>query len=266
MTKIMRARETMEEPGYNFYLEAGCRMLLDDVHLNEKIYVPGLGMTNVPFQKWIDGGLLIDEGESSIQMIVNNDINVGDGTTAWIEPMFNHLMWRCLEDKSEAGDGFPGDYLVGCEVGVHEGINAEKILRYLPVKKLYLIDPYDDNPEYQLGNPDLKSAKESARKLLEPYGDRVKWIYHTSEWALPRLWGLDFCYHDSDHRRQNVERELTLGYDTVRPGGYWGGHDYKNTVEGRCAVKSCVDEFVIQRNLSPLYYSSNMLNWWIIKP
>ena len=75
--------------------------------------------------------------------------------------------------------------------------------------------------------------------------------------------------HDSDHRRPNVEKELPLGYAAVKPGGYWGGHDYKNTLEGECAVKSCVDEFFIEHqqefHLKTLYYSSTMLNWWMVK-
>jgi hypothetical protein len=83
--------------------------------------------------------------------------------------------------------------------------------------------------------------------------------------VLPGLKDLDFVYHDSDHRRPCVEKELPLGYAAVRPGGYWGGHDYKNTLEGECAVKSCVDEFFIKHKLKTLYYSSTMLNWWTVK-
>ena len=254
MTKIVRAHKSFMWK--NFWIKAGTRMLLDDVHLDGEVFLPGMGMINIPFNAWIRWGNLVDEGESSIEMMVHNGSLIGIA----LEPMFHHI-WLHLENLSPYAKG-----LRGAEVGVFEGANAEKILKALPIEKLYLIDSYDENPEYQLGNPDLKAAKEFARARLAKYGDRVEWIYQSSKEALPWLTGrLDFCYHDSDHRRPCVTEELPLGYNAVKSGGVWGGHDYKNTHEGECEVKSCVDEFFIDHKLSPLWYSPEMLNWWHVK-
>jgi hypothetical protein len=220
------------------------------------VYVPGKGFITVPYNQWMQDGWLSRQGRLDVDMMVYNTIHVGDSTGAWMEPMFNSMMWEALET---------GKRLVGAEIGVHRGDNAKKILTHLPIDRLYLIDPYDENPDYQPGNPDLKEAKRFATERLAEFGDRVFWVFERSEDALPKLHDLDFVYHDSDHRRANVEKELPLGYDAVKSGGWWGGHDYKNTLEGECAVKSCVDEFVIDRGIGTLYYSSTMLNWWTRK-
>jgi hypothetical protein len=243
-----------------FYMEKDWKLLLDETHLHGEVFLPGSGMVNIPFWEWMMQGRLVREGESSVEMQTYeySMVERNEGEYINLEPMFHHMSFS----KAHMG-------LIGVEVGVHLAENAEKILKMLPMKRLYLIDPYDGNPDYQYGNPDLKAAKESARKRLEPYGDTVVWIYEHSARALHDLYNMGFhfhfVYHDSDHRRKNVKQELPLGYQLVMPGGYWGGHDYKNTLEGLCGVKSCVDEFVIDHKLSPLYYSATMLNWWVIK-
>jgi hypothetical protein len=238
-----------------FFLNGGDRVLLDDIHLYGSVFLPHSGMVQIPFLRWLDEGALRCTGRTDVEMHVYNEIHTGTDAE-WVEPMFNAMMWEALEE---------GQDLVGAEVGVDRGYNAEKILKHLPVEMLYLIDPYDENPDYQPGNPDLKVAKELAAKRLEPYSGSVVWVYEKSVDALARLSDLDFVYHDSDHRRANVERELPLGYAAVKSGGWWGGHDYKQTLEGECAVKSCVDEFVLDKGLKTLYYSNTLLNWWTRK-
>lgn len=260
MTKIVRAINRIEWKG--FLIQPGSRMLLDDVHLNGEVFLPGSGMTHIPFDTWLGDEWFAVE-ESDIEMKVYNDIIIGGITVLpplIVEPMVHHIHEH-IENLTPYQSGF-----IGAEVGVWRGDNAEKILRALPIQKLYLIDTYEKNPNYQYGNPDLKEAKEFAKKRLEPYADKIEWMYVDSTTALSRLANmLDFCYHDSDHRRPCVEQELPWGYQAVREGGVWGGHDYKNTLEGECEVKSCVDEFFIDHDLSPLWYSPKMLNWWHVK-
>lgn len=240
-----------------FYLNKGDRILLDYVHMHGEVFLPGSGMVNIPFWEWIRQGRLDEYGKYPLDMGTYEYSMMDMGMEEEflnLEPMFHHMVFS----KAHMG-------LIGAEVGVHLGENAEKILRCLPMAKLYLIDSYELNPDYQHGNPDLEAARHSARKRLEPYGGRVCWLYGTSEDILPTLSNLDFVYHDSDHRRPNVERELPLGYAAVKPGGWWGGHDYKQTLEGECEVKSCVDEYFIDNKLPSLYYSATQLNWWTIK-
>jgi len=260
MTKVVRAIRKIEWK--NFLIQPGSRMLLDDVHLNGEVFLPGHGMTHISFTDWLSYGWFA-VSEAPIEMKIYNEsiaFHRSGNFSTKLEPMFHHIHEH-IENLTPSRSGF-----IGAEVGVWRGDNAEKILRALPIQKLFLIDTYDENPNYQYGNPDLKEAKEFAKKRLEPYADKVEWMYEDSITALSKLRGmLDFCYHDSDHRRPCVQKELPIGYQAVMQGGVWGGHDYKNTLEGECEVKSCVDEFFIDNNLSPLWYSSTMLNWWHIK-
>ena len=254
MATIVRATKSFQWK--NFLIHAGNRMLLDNCHLNHDVFMPRHGMTHIPFLEWIEKGWLQDEGQSPTKMFVR-DL---DGLEQQLEPMFAFIK-RGWEDAQPIGD------MVGAEVGVFEGANAERILKALPIKKLYLIDSYGTTLSYQYNNPDLKAAQKKAHQRLQPWADKTEWMERDSHFALWMLRNheLDFCYHDSDHRRPCVERELPLGYATVAVGGVWGGHDYKNTVEGECEVKSCVDEFFIDHELSNLWYSSTKLNWWHVK-
>jgi len=199
----------------NFCIHQGNRMLLDARHLNHEVFMPRHGMVHIPFSEWIEKGWLeelmppvLKHGQSHIKMTVA-DL---DGPEHHLERMFAFIK-RGWEDEQPLHD------MVGAEVGVFEGANAERILEELPIKRLYLIDSYGTTLSYQYNNPDLRAAQEKAH----------------------------------------------VGYATVAYGGVWGGHDYKNTVEGECEVKSCVDEFFIDRELSNLWYSSTKLNWWHVK-
>jgi len=245
----------------NVLIQTGSLLLLDDVHLDGEVYVNLHGMQKIPFREWIKYGWLVELDEGCLVAMSTYDETYWAGcTNKHIEPMFHFMVHQHYKYSTIDFN------LVGAEVGVWRGDNADNILQTMPIKKLYLIDSYDENPEYQLGNLDLKAAKEFAYARLAKYGDRVGWIYQSSKEALPRLEGmLDFCYHDSDHRRPCVTAELPLGYNAVKSGGVWGGHDYKNTKAGSCEVKACVDEFFIKRGLSPLWYSPRMLNWWHVK-
>jgi len=246
---VLMANEDVEYE--EFFLKKGQRVLVPDV--TESVFLPGTGMTVIPYAKWIGTGQISVLGLEDMAMMQYNDNQVDiNGETVFLEPMFHYMLNKALMG------------LRGVEIGVHLADNAEKILKALPMDKLYLIDTYDENPDYQFGNPDLKIAKELAKKRLEPYGDKVVWIYEKSVDALPNLHNLDFVYHDSDHRRPCVEAELPLGYAAVKPGGFWGGHDYKQTLEGMCEVKSCVDEYFLEHNLPELYYSNTSLNWWTV--
>ena len=248
---ILQANEDLEYE--QFFLKKGQRILVPDV--TESVFLPGTGMTIIPYATWIGNGTMSVHGlfSNTVMMKYNNSQVDLHGEPIFLEPMFHYMLNKPLMG------------LRGVEIGVHLAENAEKILKVLPIDKLYLIDTYDENPDYQFGNPDLKMAKELAKKRLEPNGDKVVWIYEKSVDALPNLHDLDFVYHDSDHRRPCVEAELPLGYAAVKPGGFWGGHDYKQTLEGMCEVKSCVDEYFLGHNLQELYYSNSSLNWWTIK-
>ena len=95
--------------------------------------------------------------------------------------------------------------VVGCEIGVGEGINALQILRELDVKKLYLIDPYDrykDSPKQsEVMITPANGKEELSKKKLEEYSDKIVWIKELSSLAHTQLQfeELDFLYIDGNH-------------------------------------------------------------------
>ena len=80
--------------------------------------------------------------------------------------------------------------LIGVEVGVLDGWNALDMLENLPIKKLYLIDPYIAYKEYgeSQSNPKksqhgLNEKKKIAIKALKKYKSKIKFIFSFSEEA-----------------------------------------------------------------------------------
>lgn len=150
--------------------------------------------------------------------------------------------------------------LTGAEIGVLYGENAENMLETLPIKKLYLIDPYLPyltannyycNPSYCL--PHTKDR-------LSKYDGKAIFVTATSADAaryVPN--NLDFVYVDGDHSYESVKKDLRLYYPKVRKGGVIGGHDFS----ARClGLVQAVKEFQKETGL-PLYVS--LVDWWFVK-
>ena len=121
--------------------------------------------------------------------------------------------------KSELGKD-----LVCVEIGVHDGENAERMLGKLPIRELYLVDPYVQYPEFD--EERLKRVKEIAHKRLARFGNRVIWIEKKSEAAVADVPnGLDFVYVDGAHDYENVKKDIENYYSKIREGGLLTGHD-----------------------------------------
>ena len=129
--------------------------------------------------------------------------------------------------------------LVGVEVGVAEGNNAETFCENLQIKKLYLVDPYIPyiDPTQGEGLIELYvGMKHSARDKLAKRP--VKWIYEKSEDAVDKVGKIDFVYIDGCHDYKEVKKDIEIWTDKVKQGGIVAGHDYP--AEG---VKRAVDEY-----------------------
>ena len=157
--------------------------------------------------------------------------------------------------------------LVGAEIGVAEGHNAEQILRNLDIKKLYLVDAYRWYGDYK-----HKAAKREgkAQKRLTKWQSKLKWMRMFSEEAAKHIkkGELDFVYIDANHEYPYVIKDLEYWYPKVKKGGIIAGHDYQ--LEG---VRDAVNEFFInrfiwtaicriqQRRKKQLLW----IDWWVIK-
>lgn len=156
--------------------------------------------------------------------------------------------------------------LLGAEVGVYMGGNAISILKKLPIKKLYLVDPYIEytgfNIQYPSDHPYLppfvSQARGIAHNRLRPYGDKVQFVEETGHFGAQYLPdGLDFVYIDGNHSYDYVMDDIKTYYAKIKIGGIIGGHDYNYP-----GVKDAVDDFALKYNKQ--VFSGN-IDWWLIK-
>ncbi len=124
-----------------------------------------------------------------------------------------------------------GKNLIGAEIGVQAGTNARWMLENLDIKKLYLIDPYEEYPcnnkERTIIGP-FTEEKETAKALLEIYNDQIDWVYKYSWDALVDFRNniLDFVYIDGDHREESVALDMEYA-NKIKLGGLLCGHDWR---------------------------------------
>lgn len=162
--------------------------------------------------------------------------------------------------------------LVGVEIGVYRGENAVFILSTLPIKKLFLIDPYLEYEGIKKDNIGFNNHTQAnfdndfrmAKKRLIKFKDRVEFIIKKSEDAAEDVpYGLDFVYIDGNHNYEFVKRDIELYYPKVKRGGSLGGDNFESIFPG---VARAVLEFADKHGLkiygarSPVSYE-----WWVIK-
>lgn len=117
--------------------------------------------------------------------------------------------------------------LIGAEVGVLAGDNALDILERLPIKKLYLIDPYDKYENYSdFDQEELVKAKDDALQKLSKFDSKIVWINELSNKAhkkIPKK--LDFIYIDANHNYKFVKKDMENYYPLLKKDGILAGHD-----------------------------------------
>ena len=164
---------------------------------------------------------------------------------------------------SQVRERLKGD-LVGVEIGVHVARNSYNIMQLLPIKKLYLIDPYG---AYDQGggpaNPDTDTGfiEKIAHQTMKQFGSKIYWIKDFSENATDRVPDqVDFVYIDGNHDYDFVKRDIELFYPKVKSGGIIGGHDFDG---GDWGVAKASLDFADENNLE---LHGSKIDWWLIKP
>lgn len=152
--------------------------------------------------------------------------------------------------------------LIGVEIGVRSGENARNIIMNLPIKKLYLVDPYlpyHDNNTFR-DKKFQEAVYEKAKQNLSPYTDKVFFIKKSSEAALCDIPdNLDFVYVDGNHDYEYVKRDIESYFSKIKNKGLIGGHDFTVHFIG---VIRAVSEFA-NKNKLRLYLEPP--DWWIVK-
>jgi predicted O-methyltransferase YrrM len=135
------------------------------------------------------------------------------------------------------------------EIGVNKG-ETSKIFRSLfPEAHLYLIDPWQLNPDYLLSaTPISRKSKhyEKAHQIVqEEFKDdpnvtilrmtSLEAISHTPE-------KFDLVFIDANHEYTHVKQDILSWLPKVRQGGILAGHDYAPEIPMFSGVKQAVDE------------------------
>ncbi len=151
--------------------------------------------------------------------------------------------------------------LIGVEIGVKIGKNAKDILINLPMRKLYLIDPYQQCFERGfLWKNKYSNFFNEAEKNLSKFKEKIKFVKKKSEDAIDDIPNnLDFVYIDGNHTYRYVKKDLELYYPKVKDGGVIGGHDIHSP-----NVLTGIMGFCLNKGLL-LNINMEDLDWWVIK-
>ncbi len=159
---------------------------------------------------------------------------------------------------------------VGAEIGVRYGANAVNMLQNIKLKKLYLVDSFEeyvDNDGMRF-TQEVQDAEFLVMKINISGYPIAEIIKKSSEEAIKTFEdeSLDFVYIDGAHDYKNVKKDLEWG-KKVKHGGIIGGHDYDPlSIE----VIQAVNEYIIENEykiivLEPRDGDKNGVEWAIIK-
>lgn len=157
--------------------------------------------------------------------------------------------------------------IVGAEIGVYDGSHAWSLLLKLPMKKLYLIDPYlpysGNPPERHRSRVWLLRAKRRAGIIANSkFPGKCQFIYKKSNVAVKQFEDnyLDFVYIDANHSYKSVREDIRIWHEKVRIGGIIGGHDY---APHEPEVIKAVDEWAKEKKvkIAFLYAESKNMDW-----
>jgi hypothetical protein len=162
---------------------------------------------------------------------------------------------------SIAKDYFKNKEIVAIEIGTFKGENALNILQQLNIKKLYIIDPYEEYDSYK-SDVSSKNANQNlniAKKRLSKYNDKIIWIRKFSEKALKDIHEkADFIYIDGNHDYKYVKKDMLLYWPILNKHGLMAGHDVPYT-----SVLRAFCEFVHEH--APLDPHVWNMDWWVFK-
>lgn len=177
-------------------------------------------------------------------------------------------------------DNYKKEDLIGVEVGVFIGTNANYILNDLPIKRLYLVDnykPYFDGGQGHYTQDQMDSFYATTMMtVVESHFKFVMPIIHDSVWAAKLFPDnhFDFVYIDAGHIYEEVKSDLDAWWPKVKKGGVFGGHDYGNlqqNPEAGKGVQKAVDEFLKEKQIPVKDPSIGLrvgeaMEWAIFKP
>lgn len=160
--------------------------------------------------------------------------------------------------------------LIGVEIGIFAGTNSLNILNTLSMKRLYLIDPFEDKSEKMNNCFNLFSER-----ILnnEKYKNIVTFIKKKSFDAFNDISEeLDFVYVDGSNNYNEYLDDIEMYYKKIKIGGIIGGQlgwpDNSQDFGRRKAVDYIVKKYKYNISYKENFFPSQRkggIDWWIIK-
>ncbi len=154
--------------------------------------------------------------------------------------------------------------LVGVEIGTWQGVNAQRMLKYMDIKKLYLVDPYRMLEDYsdkwggETITQDLLDDAEIQARIALPESKCI-FMKQTSEQVVHKIPNkLDFVYIDGNHSYDAASLDIKNYWPKVKEGGVIGGHNINYF-----SVLQAVMNFCILNGIENLYCRGE--DWMILK-
>ena len=142
---------------------------------------------------------------------------------------------------------------------MYKSENAISLLEELPIKKLYLVDPYVVYKEWSsassrtMNERGCEKMMNDALDVIKDYTDKFEFIRKFSHEATRDIPNdLDFVYIDGNHDPMYVINDIKKYKRKLKKGGVIGGHDY-HRIKVRNAVHSI---------LPHVYWDVG--DWWYI--
>jgi len=165
--------------------------------------------------------------------------------------------------------------LIGAEIGVYLGKNAENMLVGLDMQRLYLIDPYL-NEDGKLSGTTTSSSRilelrYNSHYRLERFHSKIVWIEKKSEYAVNDIKDseLDFVYIDGDHTYIAVKKDIELYFPKVKLNGLFCGHDFDQPDSNNGVIQAVNEFFTVEKGYvihSDVGLDDTRSNdWWVEK-
>ena len=162
--------------------------------------------------------------------------------------------------------------LIGCEIGVQNGENAQELLNNLSINTIYLVDQWKAYTEVNQEEKDMgytnqkivnrwkystinRFDKNKQVVIIIGNSDKTSYLFNTEI--------LDFVYIDANHRFKNVYEDLVNWYPSLKRGGLFCGHDITHKYFGE-DIQKALDMFINNYNINTnINYIQD--DWYFIK-
>jgi len=138
-----------------------------------------------------------------------------------------------------------------CEIGIRRGDSTLEFLKLGCF--VYMIDPWEDYPEYDEKNYDYLSDYSITLERIKGFEGRYQIFRKKSEDAVDEIPDdLDLVYIDGNHAYDFVKEDIVNYWPKIKEGGWLTGDDY-----GESGVSEAVNEFAEKNKLKIQIFAGN---------